>query len=59
MSELANFNGGLILGAQCHLNHGAIVRGDFGRIIIGDGTAVEEGGIIHAPPGDTQTITGR
>jgi carbonic anhydrase/acetyltransferase-like protein (isoleucine patch superfamily) len=32
------------------VGHGAIIRGDYGRIEIGDGTAVEEGVIIHAPP---------
>jgi carbonic anhydrase/acetyltransferase-like protein (isoleucine patch superfamily) len=56
VSELAHVIGDVIIGDQCYIGHGAIVRGDYGRIIIGDGTAVEEGVIIHAPPGDTQTI---
>ena len=30
--------------------------GDYGKIEIGDGTAVEEGAILHAPPNDTNTI---
>lgn len=56
VSELANVIGDVIIGEKCYIGHGAIIRGDYGRIVIGDGTAVEEGVIIHAPPGDTQTI---
>jgi carbonic anhydrase/acetyltransferase-like protein (isoleucine patch superfamily) len=56
VSELAHVIGDVIIGDQCYIGHGAIVRGDYGRIVIGEGTAVEEGVIIHAPPGDTQTI---
>lgn len=56
VSELAHVIGNVIIGKQCYIGHGAIVRGDYGCIVIGDGTAVEEGVIIHAPPGDTQTI---
>lgn len=56
VSDLAQVIGDVIIGNQCYIGHGAIVRGDYGRIVIGDGTAVEEGVIIHAPPGDTQTI---
>jgi carbonic anhydrase/acetyltransferase-like protein (isoleucine patch superfamily) len=35
------------------------LRGDYGRIEIGDGTAVEEGAIIHAPPNETNAIKSR
>jgi carbonic anhydrase/acetyltransferase-like protein (isoleucine patch superfamily) len=43
--------GEVIVGARCYVGHGAILRGDYGRIEIGDGTAVEEGVIVHARPG--------
>ena len=56
VSELAQVIGDVVIGKRCYIGHGAIIRGDYGRIVIGDGTAVEEGVIIHAPPGDTQTI---
>jgi carbonic anhydrase/acetyltransferase-like protein (isoleucine patch superfamily) len=56
VSELAHVIGNVSIGRQCYIGHGAIIRGDYGRIVIGDGTAVEEGVIIHAPPGDTQAI---
>lgn len=59
VSELATVIGNVVIGEGCYIGHGAIVRGDYGRIEIGDGTAVEEGVIIHAPPDHTQTIGGK
>lgn len=56
ISELANIIGDVHLGKNCYIGHGAILRGDYGRIEIGDGTAVEEGVIVHAPPGDVNRI---
>jgi carbonic anhydrase/acetyltransferase-like protein (isoleucine patch superfamily) len=56
VSDLARVIGNVVIGDNCYIGHGAIVRGDYGRIEIGDGTAVEEGVIIHAPPGDTNCI---
>ena len=56
VSDLARVIGDVVIGDNCYIGHGAIVRGDYGRIEIGDGTAVEEGVIIHAPPGDTNQI---
>ena len=48
--------GEVIIGRDCYIGHGAILRGDYGTIKIGDGTAIEEGVIIHARPGDTTWI---
>ncbi len=56
VSELAHVMGDVVIGENCYIGHGAIIRGDYGRIEIGSGTAIEEGVIIHAPPGDVQTI---
>jgi carbonic anhydrase/acetyltransferase-like protein (isoleucine patch superfamily) len=56
VSETAQVIGDVVIGDSCYIGHGAILRGDYGRIVIGDGTAVEEGVIIHAPPDHTQTI---
>ncbi len=56
VSHLATVIGDVLIGDHCYIGHGAILRGDYGRIEIGDGTAVEEGVIIHAPPGDTCRI---
>ncbi len=48
--------GDVSIGSNCYIGHGAIVRGDYGKVVIGDGTAVEEGVVIHAPPGQSCTI---
>lgn len=56
VSDMARVIGDVVVGNNCYIGHGAILRGDYGRIEIGDGTAVEEGAIIHAPPEDTNHI---
>lgn len=53
VSDLAMVIGDVLIGDNCYIGHGAILRGDYGRIEIGNGTAVEEGAILHAPPDDT------
>jgi carbonic anhydrase/acetyltransferase-like protein (isoleucine patch superfamily) len=50
VSETAVLVGDVRIGAGCYIGHGAILRGDYGRIEIGSGTAVEEGAVLHAPP---------
>jgi carbonic anhydrase/acetyltransferase-like protein (isoleucine patch superfamily) len=59
VSDLARVIGNVTIGNNCYIGHGAIVRGDYGRIEIGDGTAVEEGVIVHSPPDDTSRIGNR
>lgn len=56
VSETAQVIGDVEIGEHCYIGHGAIVRGDYGSIRIGEGTAVEEGVIIHAPPGSFHEI---
>ncbi len=50
VSEYALLIGDVQIGDNCYVGHGAILRGDYGSIQIGNGTAIEEGVIIHAPP---------
>ena len=50
VSILAAVIGDVVIGDHCYIGHGAILRGDYGRIEIGHGTAIEEGVIVHAPP---------
>jgi carbonic anhydrase/acetyltransferase-like protein (isoleucine patch superfamily) len=50
VSEHALVIGDVKIGDNCYIGHGAILRGDYGSIEIGSGTAVEEGVVIHAPP---------
>ena len=49
--------GDVRIGARCYVGHGSILRGDYGTIEIGAGTAVEEGVIVHARP-DGLTVFG-
>jgi carbonic anhydrase/acetyltransferase-like protein (isoleucine patch superfamily) len=56
VSETAIVIGDVRIGSRCYVGHGAILRGDYGTIVIGDESAVEEGVIIHAPPEDLCTI---
>ena len=56
VSETATVIGDVRIGNDCYIGHGAILRGDYGTIEIGDETAVEEGVIIHAPPQDYCSI---
>lgn len=56
VSETAIVIGDVKIGRDCYIGHGAILRGDYGRIEIGDETAIEEGVIIHAPPNDVCSI---
>ncbi len=50
VSETAQVIGDVDIAQDCYIGHGAILRGDYGRIVIGAGSAIEEGVIIHAPP---------
>lgn len=56
VSPTAQIIGRVKVGEDCYIGHGAILRGDYGSIEIGDGTAVEEGVIIHARPEDWTRI---
>ena len=56
VSDIARVIGDVVIGDNCYIGHGAILRGDYGRIEIGDGTAVEEGVIVHAPPDNINRI---
>ncbi|AOY57750.1 MULTISPECIES: gamma carbonic anhydrase family protein [Desulfococcus] len=56
ISETATVIGDVTIGDNCYIGHGAILRGDYGRIVIEYGTAVEEGAIVHAPPNEENRI---
>ncbi len=56
VSETAVLIGDVSIGRNCYIGHGAILRGDYGAIKIGDETTIEEGVIIHAPPNECCSI---
>ena len=50
ISDSARVIGDVTIGKNCYVGHGAIVRGDYGTIKIGDGTAIEENAVLHIRP---------
>jgi len=50
ISDTATVIGDVTVGDNCYIGHGSILRGDYGRIIIGDGTAIEENAVLHIRP---------
>jgi carbonic anhydrase/acetyltransferase-like protein (isoleucine patch superfamily) len=52
----ADIIGDVIIGENCYIGPGARIRGDYGSIIIGDNTAIEENVVIHARPDNITTI---
>ena len=56
VAESAVVIGDVVIGERCFIAPGAVIRGDYGSIRIGDGTAVEDNAVIHARPGEVTTI---
>ena len=46
----AEIIGDVRIGRNCYIGFGAIIRGDYGTITIGDESAIEEAVVIHARP---------
>lgn len=49
--ETASLIGDVIIGPGCYIGPFASLRGDFGRIIVGAGSNVQDSCVIHAFPG--------
>jgi len=49
----ANVTGNVIIGENVYVGPGAVLRGDWGQIIIEDGCNVQENCVIHMFPGTT------
>ena len=52
----ADVFGNVSIGSGCWIGPGARIRGDYGRIVIGDNTSVEDNCVIHARPDEQTTI---
>ncbi len=48
--------GDVTLGDRVYVGSGARIRGDYGTIVIGDRTAIEDNCVIHARPGERTVI---
>ena len=46
----ADVIGDVKIGARCYVGWQVVLRGDHGSIVIGDGSAIEEGVIVHTSP---------
>lgn len=53
---LAAVTGNVIIGRDVYIGPGAAIRGDWGKIVIGDGCNVQENCTIHMFPGVTVTL---
>ena len=51
----ATLIGDVIIGAECYIGPGASLRGDFGRIIVGDGCNIQDACVLHTFP-DTEVV---
>ena len=49
--ETASLIGDVIVGPGCYIGPHASLRGDFGRILVGAGSNVQDSSVIHAFPG--------
>jgi carbonic anhydrase/acetyltransferase-like protein (isoleucine patch superfamily) len=50
VSDSARVIGDVVIGEECYIGHGVILRGDYGSIHIGPGTAIEENAVVHIRP---------
>jgi len=50
ISDSARVIGDVVVGAGCYVGHGAVLRGDYGSIRLGAGTAIEENAMLHIRP---------
>ncbi|MCK4718469.1 MAG: gamma carbonic anhydrase family protein [Thermoplasmata archaeon] len=57
VAEDASIVGDVSIGARCFIGPGAKIKGDYGTIIIGDDTSIQENCVLHARPGE-RTIIG-
>ena len=58
VADSAQIIGNVKIKSNCYIGPTAVIRGDYGTIHIGEGTAIEEGCIIHARP-QGNTIIGK
>ncbi len=56
IAESAQVIGKVTLGKGCYVGPGAVLRGDYGEIKIGDYTSVEENVVMHARPGEVCSV---
>lgn len=56
VSHSASVIGKVTIGEECYIAPGAVVKGDYGEVRVGDGTSVQDNVIIHARPNELTVI---
>lgn len=56
VSHSASVIGKVTIGEECYVAPGAVVKGDYGEIRIGDGCSIQDNVIIHARPDEITVI---
>ncbi|MFO8109103.1 MAG: gamma carbonic anhydrase family protein [Thermoplasmata archaeon] len=56
VSSSSEIIGDVTIGKECFIGPGARIKGDYGSIIIGDYSNVQENCVIHARPGEKTVI---
>jgi len=59
ISASADVIGDVTIGKRCFIGPGARIKGDYGTIVIGDETSIQENCILHARPGETCRVGSR
>lgn len=54
----ATILGDVHIGANCSIWHQAVLRGDVGRILIGDETNIQDGAVLHSTTGKSRVTIG-
>ncbi len=52
----ANVTGNVFIGKNCYIGPGAVLRGDWGKIVLEDGCNIQENCVVHMFPGTTVTL---
>ncbi len=56
LSKSAEIIGDVTIGKDCFIGPGAKIKGDYGTVVIGDNTNIQENCVVHARPGERTVI---
>lgn len=56
VSESAEVIGDVVIGDGCYVGPGAKIKGDYGSIIVGNRTSVQENCVLHAQPDEACAV---
>ncbi len=56
VSESAEVVGDVTIGKDCFIAPGAKIKGDYGTVVIGENTNIQENCVVHARPGEKTVI---